>query len=63
MKRITRTIPGDESGARVWLDQYGHWTRDETRAFEFPDAEANERIKRIPHAVTADAGKRGDKNE
>jgi hypothetical protein len=55
MKRITRvTHAGHDKGARVWLDQFGHWTRDESLAFEFSDDEANRRVKRIPHAELDD---------
>jgi hypothetical protein len=53
VKRITRTIRNltREEPERVWLDQYGHWTKDEALAFEFSDDEASRRIKRIPHAT------------
>lgn len=54
-KRITRQIDaGPDTGQRVWLDQYGHWTKDEKLAFEFDEDEAAKRIKRIPHAETID---------
>jgi hypothetical protein len=58
MKRITRLIrAGDEAGARVWLDGNGSWTKDPDQAFEFEDAEAEKRLKRLPHAETEDAKK------
>lgn len=51
MKRITRvTHAGVNVGERVWLDQFGHWTRDEAQAFAFDDDEAAKRVRRIPHA-------------
>jgi hypothetical protein len=55
MKRITRLInAGPDEGERVWLDQFGHWTRDSALAFAFEDDEASRRIKRLMHATTED---------
>jgi hypothetical protein len=61
MKRITRTVHGSDS--RVWLDQFGHWTHDEELAFEFDDAEAAKRLKRIPHAEAIDPKPRNQQGE
>jgi hypothetical protein len=64
MKRISRiTHAGAEKGTRVWLDQWGHWTRDEALAHSFPDDEANKRIKRIPHATVEDVAPNEEKND
>lgn len=56
MKRITRTIPaGPDKGQRVWLNQFGSWTKDEGQAYVFDDVDAAKRIKRLPNATTEDA--------
>lgn len=56
MKRITRTITqrnyerGEDVSVTFYLDQNGHWTRDQALAGAFEDAEAEQRVRRIPHA-------------
>lgn len=55
MKRITRLIHGGSGrGERVWLNQFGGWTKDEGQAFVFDDAEASKRVKRLSHATLDD---------
>lgn len=55
MKRITRLInAGPDRDTRVWLNQFGSWTKDEGQAFVFDDVDAEKRLKRLSHASLTD---------
>lgn len=55
MKRITRLInAGPDKSTRVWLNQFGSWTKDEGHAFVFDDVDAEKRLRRLPHAALTD---------
>jgi hypothetical protein len=60
MKRITRNIRNGQE--QVWLNQDGHWTNKPEEAFEFEDADASKRLKRIPHATLEDIDKDLEQN-
>lgn len=60
MKRITRTIAA--SGVQVWLTELGRWSIKPEDAYEFEDADASARLKRIPRATTEDVDKTPEKD-
>lgn len=56
LKIITRVLAkGTDNERHFYLDQDGKWIRNAEFAFQFEEAEANKRVRRIPHALIEDA--------